>query len=155
MHSSAATETIANDPEVPLFKRWVVFNLVGGVGILVQLTALEAFSELLEWNYLVATAAAVEVAVLHNFVWHERWTWAERAVGGKAPMLGRLLRFHLTNGGFSIFGNVLLMRLFVGTLDMGNIAANLLAIAICSTVNFFAGDRIVFPPRIQDRGVER
>ena len=26
-------------------------------------------------NYMAATALAVEPAVLHNFVWHEMYTW--------------------------------------------------------------------------------
>ena len=26
---------------------------------------------------------AVETALLHNFVWHERWTWADRKAGAR------------------------------------------------------------------------
>ena len=29
-------------------------------------------------HYLWATAAGIETAVLHNFWWHECWTWADR-----------------------------------------------------------------------------
>ena len=127
-----------------LLRRWAAFNIVGAAGILVQLTALLALTRLWGWNYLAATAAAVELAVLHNFVWHERWTWADRAVGGAASMLGRMVRFHLSNGVLSILGNLLLMRLFAGTLGMNLVVANLLAIAICSILNFLAGEHLVF-----------
>jgi putative flippase GtrA len=99
-----------------MLRRWIVFNAVGALGIMVQLAALAIFNALLDWNYLVSTAAAVETAVLHNFVWHERWTWAERITGGMAGTLRRLARFHMTNGAISIVGNLLLMRLFVGAL---------------------------------------
>ncbi len=37
-----------------------------------------ALTLLLGPHYLVATALAVEMAVLHNFFWHRRWTWADR-----------------------------------------------------------------------------
>ena len=127
-----------------LLKRWLVFNLVGGLGIVVQLGVLAGLTQVPGCHYLMATAAAVEAAILHNFVWHERWTWAERAGGGRMGMLGRLGRFHMTNGALSLAGNVLLMRLFVGELAMNYSMANLSAIAICSILNFFAGDRLVF-----------
>jgi putative flippase GtrA len=127
-----------------LLRRWLVFNLVGALGILVQLAVLTALTRMLHWHYLIATAGAVEAAVLHNFVWHERWTWAERANGGLMAKSGRLVRFHLTNGAFSLAGNVLFMSLFVGEFAMSYTVANLLAIGICSVLNFFAGDRLVY-----------
>ena len=94
--------------------RWLKFNFVGAVGIVVQLAALALFTKGFGWNYLLATAAAVELAVLHNFVWHERFTWKDRAGGSRVAMAGRLLRFHAGNGLVSIGGNLLLMRLLVG-----------------------------------------
>jgi putative flippase GtrA len=127
-----------------LLRRWLVFNFVGALGILVQLAALAALTRALHWHYLVATAGAVEAAVLHNFFWHERWTWAERAKGGALAAWGRLGRFHLSNGAFSLAGNVALMSLFVGRFAMNCTLANLLAIAICSVLNFVAGDRLVY-----------
>ena len=44
--------------------------------------------------------------MLHNFVWHERWTWRDRAGGGPARLLGRLARFHAGAGIVSLAGNV-------------------------------------------------
>jgi putative flippase GtrA len=58
--------------------RWSKFNFVGGIGIAVQFAALFLLKTVFHLDYLVATALAVEAAVLHNFVWHERFTWADR-----------------------------------------------------------------------------
>jgi len=58
--------------------RWGKFNLVGVIGIVVQFAALFFLKSVLHLQYLVSTAIAVEVAVLHNFVWHERFTWVDR-----------------------------------------------------------------------------
>ena len=131
-----------HDPS--LLKRWFVFNVVGALGVLLQLATLVLLTRGLRWHYLAATACAVEAAVLHNFIWHERWTWAERARGGWAARMARLGRFHMTNGALSLAGNVLLMTLFVGTFALNCTLANLLAIGICSILNFFAGDRLVY-----------
>ncbi len=125
-------------------RRWLRFNAVSALGVLVQLAALVLFTRLLGWNYLIATAAAVETAVVHNFVWHQRWTWAGRSSPGAAAIGARLARFHLANGALSCVGNLLLMRLFVGVCGMDLIAANLAAITVCSVTNFLAAEHVVF-----------
>jgi putative flippase GtrA len=58
--------------------RWCKFNFVGGIGIGVQFVALFLLKSVLHFNYLAATAIAVESAVVHNFVWHEQFTWVDR-----------------------------------------------------------------------------
>ena len=124
--------------------RWLKFNAVGGIGIGVQLIALAIFRSLLHLDYLVATVLAVETAVLHNFLWHERFTWADRPARHFMHSLVRLVRFNASNGLVSILGNLLLMGLLVGTLGMQYFVANLIAIAACSLVNFLLSDCFVF-----------
>ena len=126
------------------FVRWLKFNFVGGVGIAVQLAALALFRSVLHFDYLLATALAVETAVIHNFLWHERFTWKDRTTPGLKDSFVRLTKFNATNGGVSILGNLLLMRLLVGGLGMNYVAANLIAIGLCSLVNFLVSDRVVF-----------
>ena len=43
--------------------RWLKFNLVGGMGIAMQLFVLAVLKTAFRFNYLVATAAAVEAAL--------------------------------------------------------------------------------------------
>jgi len=124
-------------------RRFMKFALVGAVGIAVQLALLEVFTGL-GCHYLPATGLAVEAAVLHNFLWHQRFTWIDRAPSHLTETCFRLLRFHISNGAISIVGSLLLMRWFVGELGIGVIAANLLTIAACSSANFLASDRLVF-----------
>lgn len=128
------------------FVRWLKFNAVGAAGIVVQLSVLAALTSGLGVGYLVATALAVETAVLHNFVWHERWTWGDRTQGRRrmGAVLGRLLRFNLSNGLVSILTNLVLMRLLVGRLGLHYLPANMLAIAAGSLFNFLLSHLFVF-----------
>lgn len=126
------------------FLRWLKFNAVGGIGIVVQLAALAVFRSWLKLDYLLATGLAVEIAVLHNFLWHERFTWADRSAPGPVQSLLRLAKFNASNGAVSILGNLLLMRLLVGDLKFNYVVSSLLAIVLCSLVNFLLGDRFVF-----------
>ena len=129
--------------------RWLKFNAVGAIGIGVQLAALALYKGGFGIYYLTATAMAVETAVLHNFVWHERWTWRERTRldSGRRSLLGRLLRFHLSNGLVSILSNVVLMRFFAGYLGLHYMVANLIAIAITALANFALSEWFVFPAK--------
>jgi putative flippase GtrA len=129
-----------------LLRRWLKFHFVGAIGIVVQLLALVVLVSGFGVGYLPATALAVEVAVIHNFVWHERFTWAERRHGGAPEVLARLLRFNLTTGLISMLGNLALMRLLVGWARHNYLGANLITIALLSTANFLASDRLVFRP---------
>jgi putative flippase GtrA len=131
-----------------MLNRSAKFALVGAMGIVVQLATLHWLANS-GCNYLLATAIAVEAALLHNFVWHENFTWKDRGQSTSAGLCLGLLRFHISNGVISIAGNLLLMRLFVGGIRMHPIPANLASITICCLVNFLASDRWVFlaPPR--------
>ena len=125
-------------------RHWLKFNAVGLIGIGVQLLVLTILAGGLKLNYLLSTFIAVEAAVLHNFVWHERWTWVERTRQKAGHKLRRLVSFHLANGLISIGGNLLLMWILVSKGDLHYFVANLIAIGTCSVVNFFASDRFVF-----------
>jgi putative flippase GtrA len=128
----------------PLAVRWLKFNLVGALGIVVQMGAFALLFGACHLNYLVATALAVEAAVLHNFVWHERYTWKHLPRGTARDVAWRLLRFHAGNGVISIVGNIALMRLFVGGLHIRPYVSSGLAIALCSILNFAASEWFVF-----------
>jgi len=125
-------------------RRWVKFNLVGGLGVAVQLAALSILHSLLKIDYLPATGLAVEIAVIHNFLWHERFTWVDRPAQEPLQSLGRLLKFNASNGAVSLIGNVLLMRVLVGVFGCNVVASNVAAIVLCSLVNFLLSDRFVF-----------
>ena len=121
--------------------RWLKFNAVGAIGICVQLAVMGLLRSVLECNYLLATAAAVEAAVVHNFLWHERFTWADRLT--HTP-LRRFAAFNLSNGAISLLGNLGFMRLLVGLCGWNYFAASLISIAACSLLNFAVGNRFVF-----------
>jgi putative flippase GtrA len=120
--------------------RWLKFNAIGLLGVLVQLTILQLLVKF-GLHYLAATALAVEAAVLHNYAWHIHFTWKDR------PGAGSLWRFHVANGAISLLGNLALMKAFAGRLGWPVAPANLLAISITSVLNYFAGDRWVFHRR--------
>jgi putative flippase GtrA len=125
--------------------RWGKFNLVGAVGMVVQLGALAVFMRLWPGHYLFASAAAIEVTLLHNFVLHCKFTWRDRREDG--ALARRLVRFHLSNGLVSMVGNLALMRVLVNNARLPVLVATCIAILCCSIVNFCLGDGWAFAER--------
>jgi len=123
--------------------RLVRFNLVSALGMIVQLGAAALLVGAIGLDYLAGSALAIELAVLHNFAWHDRWTW--RDPGRRRGAAGRrCLAFHAGNGCVSMLGSLVLLPWLVGVLHIHFLAANLVAIAVTGLANFLVGDRLVF-----------
>ena len=126
-------------------RHWIKFNLVGVAGFALQSAALFFLTHVINsFNYLAATAVAVELAVLSNFAWHQRWTWNDRPSSSSMETLRRLAKFNFTTGLVSIAGNLVLMSILVGRLSLPILVANAATVTICSVLSFFLSDRYAF-----------
>ena len=102
--------------------------------MVLQLAALALFNRWAAGHYLFATAAALEITLLHNFVWHLHYTWRDRR--DNSAVLGQFVQFHLSNGLVSLFGNLLLMHILVDQVRLPVLFSNGIAILFCSVINF-------------------
>jgi putative flippase GtrA len=124
--------------------RFVPFVAVGALGFALQLAVLHVLVSRAQVPYLIATALAVEAAILHNFVWHSRWTWRDRASGPGGSRWQRLVQFNGLSALSSIAGNVGLTFLAVAVTDTPVVVANAIAVVLVSAINFAGLDRCVF-----------
>jgi putative flippase GtrA len=135
--------------------RWIKFTLAGTAGFAVQIAAVAALTQIAGLHYLVATALAVELAILCNFVWHERWTWRDRVPppkplgeGGLAASSRdrwtRLLRFNALTAVTSIAGSVFLTAIFVEVASLSPIAASIASVTALGLVNYAGPNTLVF-----------
>ena len=127
-----------------IVRRWIAFGSVGALGFGVQFATLVLLTGWLGANYLLATAIAVELAILHNFIWHQHWTWSDRGTGGATQLPRRLLRFNTGAAVTSIGGNLALMWVFVSWFEIHYMIANIMAVVALSMANFLLCDRLVF-----------
>jgi putative flippase GtrA len=126
-------------------QHWIKFNLIGLLGFALQSAVLFVLTSTAHSiSYLAATVVAVELAVLNNFAWHQRWTWSDRPSSTRGETLRRLAKFNLTTGLVSIVGNLVLMSVLVGRFGLPVPGANVVTVAGCSIVSFFLADRIAF-----------
>ena len=123
--------------------RWLRFYIVGAMGAAVQFALLAFLARIVSMHYLLATVLSVEAAILHNFIWHWRWTWHDRH-GASGPAFAALARFNLTNGLVSISANLLSAYLLTGVWRIDPVIASLASTAIGSLASFFLSDHLVF-----------
>jgi putative flippase GtrA len=121
-------------------RRFLRFNAVGALGVVVQLASLWLLTSVAAVHYAVATAAAVMLAVVHNFAWHWLWTWRDRDV----HVVRACTRFVFTNGLLSIVSNLGVTTALVAGVHAPPVAANAVAIVTSGLLNFWLGDLVVF-----------
>lgn len=121
------------------------FSLIGLLGAVLQLSLLQLMTQYVHLNGLVAAAAAVEITLLHNFLWHEKFTWRDRSSKCLPQRMTRLWRFHLGNGFISLFGNTVLIYCLAERLKLPVLSSAIAAIGLCSLANFLLADRWVYP----------
>jgi dolichol-phosphate mannosyltransferase len=127
-----------------LLARFGKFNLVGLLGTALQLLLLYVLTKRFHTSAVAATPVAVEIVVLHNFAWHERFTWRDRQLKSLRQRTARLWRFHAGNGLTSLLGNTVLAYCLVERLKVPVLQSAIAAILVCSLVNFFLADRWVY-----------
>lgn len=133
-------------------RRFLRFNAVGALGVAVQLSVVWLLTTVLSVPGVVATTIGVAAAVGHNFLWHRRWTWADRIANRSAlPAALSFAKFVLTNATVSILGNVIVTVAAAVTLGVGPLLANAIGIVLCGLVNYRTSDRMVFANPLERR----
>lgn len=126
----------------PHHARPLVYAWVSAMGLGVQLAALGGLAAA-GVPVPAATAVAVLAAIVHNFLWHRRWTWRDREHGGFVRESARLARYTGLNGVVSLVGAVAITTYLEGV-GVPLLGANVVAVAACGVLNFLLADRIVF-----------
>ena len=120
------------------------FSLVGFMGAVLQLMLMSLLLRYFGGLSIAATPVAVEITILHNFFWHERFTWSDRGPTSSRRIARRLWRFHASNGLISLAGNTILMYGLVERLNAPALPTAMGAIVLCSLANFLVADRWVY-----------
>jgi len=76
----------------PRVTQLIRFGLVGVLGTAVNVAVLHVLHTELGWGFTRSSAIATEIAILHNYVWNELWTFHIRRLD-----LGRLVRYQMSS----------------------------------------------------------
>jgi len=136
------------DSKLNLIRKWLRFNAIGVMGVGVQLAFLFLLTHYFHIHYMIATLLAVECAIIHNFFWHQQWTWKENATQTKMDALRRFLKFNTSSGTVSLVGNVGVTAALVQMVHLPLMICNILAIGACNIANFLFAHTFVFQRQV-------
>ena len=130
----------------PMLARWARFAVVGLLGLGVQVGTILLLTQVAGVHYAVATFIAIAGTIVHNFLWHERWTWVDRPPRSPGQRRARLGRFTALSALVAIAGGVALTAAYVELLGLPVAVANVIAVATVTGANFLAAHHLVFRP---------
>ena len=107
------------------------FGLVGGSGYAVNLVVFALLTGALDVHHIPAAVGAFCVAVINNFWWNRHWTFAA-GDGHAGFQAARFFAVSVLGLGF----NLVLLELFVTGLELAELPAQALAVALTMPVNF-------------------
>ena len=122
-----------------------MFNLVGSAGFLLQIGAIALLTRRYGWPPFAATAVALELAALQNFLAHSRWTWGDRPENSLRGWVRRYGRYQLAKTA-SLLAN-LAMTTVLAYAGVPVEAANAAAVLICAIPNYLVSEHLVFHHR--------
>jgi putative flippase GtrA len=123
-------------------RRWGVFNLVGFAGFVLQIGAITLLTRRYGWPPFAATAVALELAALQNFLAHNRWTWGDRPESSLRGWLRRYGRYQAAKTA-SLLAN-LAITTAVAYAGAPTELANTVAVLLCAIPNFLVSEHLVF-----------
>lgn len=136
------------------------FLVVGGIGYLINQIFLfllydtsvggflpdkEAEGDILFFTHddmrlLLASIIAVEISIVSNFVWHDRWTFRDRH---KSPLLLRYLQFNATSLGSPLI-SVGAVNILTPYLGINHLIANTFGVLLGTSWNWLFNTRLIW-----------
>jgi dolichol-phosphate mannosyltransferase len=117
------------------------FLVVGGLGTLVNTAILVILYHYAHLALVAASALATELAIAHNYLWNNYWTFGRRRAS-----LGQFARFNLVSlGGQCI--TVATLWILVQHTGLHYVVANLVGIGLALVWNFVVNVRWTWGPR--------
>lgn len=120
-----------------LHVRVVKFAVVGLSGVLVNMTVLFFFTEILRITYWVSGIIAIEISIIGNFILNDLWTWRDRA---KKRLLHRFTQYHISVGLTAILFNWLLLIILTEVFNVYYLLSNLIGIIVGTVSNYILND---------------
>lgn len=127
--------------------RGTKFNLVGWMGMLVNSGCLYLFKGILGIPLIPASMMAIEIAIIHNFIWHRYWTWKDRNGNSNQSFLRQLLTYNLITGLVDLLVNVSVLWLLTTAFGVYYLISNIAGMIAGPFIKFWLNEKIVFKKR--------
>ncbi len=137
----------------PEDRRFYLYCLVGGLGVLVNLIVMSAVMYGLHLHPVLASIIASVVAMVHNFLWNDRVTWKERTESVRWRRMLQMPLFMAVSG-VGIGVTALFVEIFL-RLHWPELVGQLVGIVVSTIWTFTANNRWTWTERASQRKLRR
>ena len=122
-----------------LFPNYIKFLLVGGLGAIINITTLILLI-LMKMPHIIASATAIEISIITNFLLHDNWTFRKNK---KGKWWNRLLKFH-TSSISAVMVQWVASNLLHYFFNINSIIAQFIGIALGFILNYKLSKKFVW-----------
>lgn len=120
------------------------FMLIAWLGAVVNTACLYFFKGVLGIRIIPASILAIEIAILHNFIWYRYWAWRDRREENYQPFWPQFLKYNLATGSVDFLVAVPTLWALSTFLKIHYLAANLLAMILPPIIKFYLNEKHIF-----------
>ncbi len=91
-----------------------------------------------------ASMIAIELAIVHNFIWHRNWTWKKRIADKPEPFFKQLLVYNTATGLVDILVNVSLLWILTTFFGVYYLIANVIGMIMGPVIKFWLNEKVIF-----------
>lgn len=117
---------------------------VAWLGALVNTGCLYLFKGLLGIRIIPASILAIEVSILHNFLWYRYWAWRDRRRENYQPFWPQFLKYNFITGSVDFLVAVPTLWVLSTVFKIHYLAANLLAMIAPPIIKFYLNEKHIF-----------
>lgn len=120
---------------------FIKYGIVGASGTIISMLTLYILTDIASIYYLLSGIAAVELSLINNFFWNDRWTF--RLHKHANSKLTRLLHYHI----ISITGaiaDIALLYILTSWFGIYYLLSNFIAIVCVFFVNYVINSKITW-----------
>ncbi len=122
---------------------YVRFALVGASGTVVNLSVLAFLRYVVSLTHEVASALAIEVSIINNFIWNDLWTFKGSRSGG---FISRLTKFHFSSA-LAVITQYVISLITYYYVIRNSLVAQLIGILIGFILNYVLSKKFVWSPK--------
>ncbi len=124
------------------------FMVVAWLGAGVNTAFLYLFKGVWRIPIIPASIMAIEIAIVHNFVWMRYWAWRDRT--DRPPFVKQLLFYNAATGAVDLAANVSILWVLSTFFGVHYLVANILGMAAGPFIKFWLNEKLIFREKRHD-----
>lgn len=119
--------------------------IVAWIGMAVNTALLFLFKGVMGIPLIPASLLAIEIAILHNFIWLRYWAWSDRKTDNQRPPFWKqLIVYNLATGAVDLMANVTILWVLATLFGVHYLVANIIGMILGPFIKFWVNDKLIF-----------